>query len=426
MDGSRSHGAHPRRRDRARAAPARPLQRLQRPRRDRRRPRARRRRRERIAARPRRDARRLRPGRDDRGRRRAGLDPADQEPRRRQRGAAHAAARGRRASGSTSGSPSTTGSPTAATSPGSGTPTSSCWPDARAPGRLRRHPGAGDGAAAEVRRLARGARSRSCRRSRPRSTDAVAAAPGAALRPPHLHRPARAAQAARRPRPGARSSGDEPQRGDDLARRRVRRLRTPTCRSGRSWPSAADGPVLELGCGTGRVALHLARRGTPSGRPRPRRRAGRRRCGARAAGLPVERRCRRRPRLRARASESPWSLAPMQLLQLLAERRRARSSASRCVAAALRPGGRLAAAIVEGMPRARRRRAARCPTCARSTAGSTRACRCRGRRSARRDRRPPPAPDRLPRRRPERGAERGPDRAPSAPRRSRRRRRAVA
>ena len=60
------------------------------------------------------------------GRRHAGLDPADQEPGRRQRGPAHAAAGGRARSRSTSGSRSTTGSPTAATSPGSGTPTSSC------------------------------------------------------------------------------------------------------------------------------------------------------------------------------------------------------------------------------------------------------------------------------------------------------------
>ena len=75
-----------------------------------------------------------------------GLHPADQEPGRRQRGAAHAAARGgatATATASTSGSRSTTGSPTAATSPGSGTPTSSCSPaasaasSARAPGPPR-------------------------------------------------------------------------------------------------------------------------------------------------------------------------------------------------------------------------------------------------------------------------------------------------
>ena len=41
---------------------------------------------------------------------------------------------------------------------------------ARAAGRLRRHPRAGDGAAAQVRRLADRSGSRSCRRSRPRST----------------------------------------------------------------------------------------------------------------------------------------------------------------------------------------------------------------------------------------------------------------
>ena len=56
------------------------------------------------------------------------VDPPDQEPGRRERGAAHAHARGRRSS--TSGSRSTTASPTAATSPGSGTPTSRCWPAA--------------------------------------------------------------------------------------------------------------------------------------------------------------------------------------------------------------------------------------------------------------------------------------------------------
>ena len=52
-------------------------------------------------------------------------DPADQEPRRRERDAADARARAR--TGSTCSRSSTTAPPTAATSPGSGTPTSSCW-----------------------------------------------------------------------------------------------------------------------------------------------------------------------------------------------------------------------------------------------------------------------------------------------------------
>ena len=52
------------------------------------------------------------------------VDPAGQEPGRRQRGPAHAGARGR--ASSTCSACSTTTSPTAATSPGSGTPTSSC------------------------------------------------------------------------------------------------------------------------------------------------------------------------------------------------------------------------------------------------------------------------------------------------------------
>ena len=54
-------------------------------------------------------------------------------------------------------------------------------------------------------------------------------------------------------------------RGGDLARRRVRRLRRRPRRSGRARRGAA-GPVLELGCGTGRVALHLAARATRSRR----------------------------------------------------------------------------------------------------------------------------------------------------------------
>ncbi|HEV2857524.1 MAG TPA: class I SAM-dependent methyltransferase [Solirubrobacterales bacterium] len=131
------------------------------------------------------------------------------------------------------------------------------------------------------------------------------------------------------------------------------------------WEELAErhgGPILELGCGTGRVALHLARR------------------GHRVYGLD------RDPALLAalgdrasdslhsgvgRKSDAPASpavepvhadacrfqlpepvavaLAPMQFLQLLpsAEDRRA---CLRCLAAALRPGGLLAAAIVESVP----------------------------------------------------------------------------
>ena len=109
----------------ARPPPPRPLQRLQRP--------GRRRRRSSLgcpaptgARRPRVDARRLRPCRDDRGLGQARLDPPDQEPGRRQRGAPHADARVLERRASTSGSRSTTESPTAATSRGSGTRTSSC------------------------------------------------------------------------------------------------------------------------------------------------------------------------------------------------------------------------------------------------------------------------------------------------------------
>ena len=83
-----------RRSSRARAAAAGPLQRLQRARGNRRRPAARRRARARRG-RAERGRVGLRAGGDDPGRRHPGLDHADQEPRRRERGPAHAAARGR-------------------------------------------------------------------------------------------------------------------------------------------------------------------------------------------------------------------------------------------------------------------------------------------------------------------------------------------
>src|SRR5207253_3406696 len=80
------------------------------------------------------------------------------------------------------------------------------------------------------------------------------------LRPSHLHGPARTAQAARRSRPrrgvlavsaGAAAIWHDVECGSYDADLPL-------------WEELAegcDGPVLELGCGTGRVSLHLARRG---------------------------------------------------------------------------------------------------------------------------------------------------------------------
>jgi SAM-dependent methyltransferase len=111
--------------------------------------------------------------------------------------------------------------------------------------------------------------------------------------------------------------------------------------------SQADGAVLDLGCGTGRVAIHLARRGISV-------------VGLdidpdlvaalveRAEGLPLQ------PlRADARGFELDTgialALAPMQLIQLLC------GSAERleclgCIAAHLLPGGRIALAIVARLP----------------------------------------------------------------------------
>lgn len=106
----------------------------------------------------------------------------------------------------------------------------------------------------------------------------------------------------------------------------------------------ADGPILDLGCGTGRVALHLARRGYA------------------VVGLDVD------PELVAKLAERgddlpvqavladarafeldvdiSLALAPMQLLQMLAGPQD-RLELLGSVAAHLLPGGRIAMAIVE-------------------------------------------------------------------------------
>jgi SAM-dependent methyltransferase len=111
----------------------------------------------------------------------------------------------------------------------------------------------------------------------------------------------------------------------------------------------AAGEVVELGCGTGRVAIHLARRGH--------RVVGVDSDGEliaelerRAEGLPVT------PLLAdARefelAAEAALVLAPMQLLQMLPDRDSRLACLAR-VRAALVPGGRLAAALVEELPEA--------------------------------------------------------------------------
>ncbi|HEX3737141.1 MAG TPA: class I SAM-dependent methyltransferase [Solirubrobacterales bacterium] len=116
------------------------------------------------------------------------------------------------------------------------------------------------------------------------------------------------------------------------------------------WDELADrcgDPILELGAGTGRLAIHLAYRGhrvigldhDPELIAAQRERA----VGLPVTPLPAD----------ARRFELPepvaLALAPMQLLQMLADRTE-RLSCLTSIAAGLLPGGRVAAAIVEGMP----------------------------------------------------------------------------
>jgi SAM-dependent methyltransferase len=109
----------------------------------------------------------------------------------------------------------------------------------------------------------------------------------------------------------------------------------------------ADGAVLDLGCGTGRVALHLAWRGhrVVALDVDPELIVA---LAERAGGLPVEALL-----ADARGFELDTgialALAPMQLVQLLPGRAD-RLECLGCVAAHLLPGGRIAIAIVEELP----------------------------------------------------------------------------
>lgn len=109
----------------------------------------------------------------------------------------------------------------------------------------------------------------------------------------------------------------------------------------------ADGPVLDLGCGTGRVALHLARRGHATvGLDRdPELIAA---LAERADGLPLRAVVGDAQRFELE-QEVALVLAPMQLAQLLPDSA-ARVECLRRVASHLPAGGRAALAIVEELP----------------------------------------------------------------------------
>ncbi|HEX7278997.1 MAG TPA: class I SAM-dependent methyltransferase [Solirubrobacterales bacterium] len=107
------------------------------------------------------------------------------------------------------------------------------------------------------------------------------------------------------------------------------------------------GPVLELGCGTGRVALHLARRGHEViGLDRdPELLAALESRGGRWPVSTLE------ADARSFELEEPAALvlAPTHLLQLLADPAE-RAECLSCIATSLEPGGLLAAVIIEAMP----------------------------------------------------------------------------
>jgi SAM-dependent methyltransferase len=110
---------------------------------------------------------------------------------------------------------------------------------------------------------------------------------------------------------------------------------------------SAEGPILDLGCGTGRVGVHLARREhLVTGIDRdPALVAA---FDERTDGLPAMARVADARRFGLNR-EFGLALAPMQLVQLFAGESE-RVACLSCVAAHLRPGGLAAFAIVEEMP----------------------------------------------------------------------------
>ena len=308
----------------------------------------------------------------------AGLDPADQEPGRRQRGAAHAAAGGERERRRPRPRPLDRAQRPDRRRPrrllGLGRRLRAARRP-RPPGGLRRHPGAGDGGAAEVRRHGRRRDRGRARRSTPRST-ARSREPTGASSPCPPTPPCSSCATCSPSAAWPGSTGDERRRrlwhdvecggyAADLAawERAGRRRPKAPCSSSAAGP--AGWPCTWRGAGTSVWAVDddADLVAAPSRRATRRGAARATRVSARTSGS-------RRLDRELRACDRADAAHP--------DARRRRRSGRRPSAEWPRtcePAGDLAAAIVEGCPRPSRRGRRRFPTSASSTAGSTRACR---------------------------------------------------